>query len=174
MSAKFYNELKQNLPTSNWDIRKNWAQKIVNQNIELQSLFPLLKENEKVASRFLWLLSDVADVSQLSLFAELPYLLKLSDEIDHVNMKVSFTRFWQLMGVPEENESQAIDMLFGYLNSSEIQVTQKSRALFVLFDLTKKYPALKNELKECLFIQRDKNTADFKRRVDKILSKLEV
>ncbi|MGB1040809.1 MAG: hypothetical protein ACPGVD_08055 [Flavobacteriales bacterium] len=172
MHSEFYNELKKNLPNSNWDIRKNWAQEIVNQNIELQSLFPLLEENKKVASRFLWLLSDVADVSNSILFAELPYLLELSEKINHVDMKIAFTRFWQLTGVPEENESQAINMLFGYLNSSEIQVTQKSRALFVLFDLTKKYPGLENELKECLLIQRDKNTADFKRRADKILIKL--
>jgi hypothetical protein len=73
-------------------------------------------------------------------------------------MKLAFTRLWQLCGVPNENESDAIELLFGYLNSREIDITTKSRALFVLVGLINKYSELKNELKRTLLIEREIKT----------------
>lgn len=171
-NSNLFQELKSNLATSNWDIRKNWAQTIVNKDLSIQSFYPLLSENKKTATRFLWLLSDVASKNKAIIYKELPTLLKLSDSITHINMKIAFTRLWQLCGVPPENESEAIELLFSYLISKEIDVTPKSRVLFVLVGLTNKYPQLKNELKQTLLIERDKNTTDFRNRADKILSKL--
>ena len=48
----------------------------------------------------------------------------------------------------------------------------KSRALFVLTKLVKKYPELKNELKLCLEDQMDKNTDSFRKRAMKELKLL--
>lgn len=173
MSNKtLFEELKSNLAASNWDIRKKWAQSIVLECIPINSFYPLLTENKKTATRFLWLLSDIASENKGVIYDDLPTLLKLSDSITHVDMKLAFTRLWQLCRVPVENESEAIELLFSYLISREIDVTPKSRALFVLVGLTNKYPELKNELKQTLLIERDKNTTDFRNRADKILSKL--
>ena len=81
--------------------------------------------------------------------------------------------FGSIVGVPPENEGRAIDLLFQWLLSADTNVTIKSRSLWVLLKLTKKYPELKNELKLCLQDQMDKYTNDFKKRATKILIEIE-
>jgi hypothetical protein len=77
-----------------------------------------------------------------------------------------------MAGVPAENDSEAIDLLFKWLLSKETNVTIKSRSLHVLFKLSKKYPEIKNELKFCIEDQMDKYSNDFRKKSIKILREL--
>lgn len=149
-----------------------WAAAIVEKNIDLKHLSGLLTCDEKIASRFLWLLSDVGGLNPDTLFIELPFLLDACDHLDPV-YKTSFASLWLMAGVPPENEGRAIDLLFQWVLSPDTNVTIKSRSFLVLFKLTKKYPDLKNELILCLKDQMDKHTNDFKKRVTKLLAELE-
>jgi|SRR6185436_1144927 len=171
-NTEFYRELESSLPASTGEKRKKWAIAIVEKDIDIKDLSRLLKCEHKIASRFLWLLSDVGILNPTKLFNELPFLLDLCDHLNPV-YKTSFASWWHYVGVPPENEGRAIDLLFQWLVSTETNVTIKSRSLWVLFKLTKKYPELKNELKLCLKDQKDKYTNDFEKRVTKILKEIE-
>jgi hypothetical protein len=168
----FYKELEHFLPASTAEERSSWANTIVQRDMDINYLSGLLKGEQKTASRFLWLLSDVGALCPDKLYTALPFLFGLYDQFSPAH-KTSFATFWLLAGVPAEHEGIAVNLLFQWLISSETNVTVKSRSLGVLFELTKKYPELKNELKLCLKEQSDKHTKDFKKRADRMLAQLE-
>lgn len=173
-ATRFFIELKNALPASTVADRKAWAAKIIAADIPLKNLFILLQGSQPVARRFSWLLTEIGEADPNRLFQQLPYLLELSDQIHQFDFRASFATYWRVAGIPPENEAQAIDWLFGWIYSAKTNVTTKSRALFVLFDLTKKYPDLKNELKLYLEDHQAKNSEDFRKRAQTILNKLEV
>lgn len=169
---EFYKELESSLSKSTFEQRKKWATIIIEKKIDIKGLCGFLKSEQKIAVRFLWLLSDVAILNPNYLFIELPFLLRFCDNLNP-HYKTSFASYWLYTGVPSVNEGEAIDLLFQWLLSCDTNVTIKSRSLLVLFKLTIKYSELKNELAICLKDQMDKNTKDFKRRATKVLSQLE-
>jgi len=168
----FYEELKTELPTSLAIQRKRWAFFIIENKIDIKALSILLQSDKKTGLRYAWLLSEIGQLNADSLFAELPYLLKLSEQIDHFYFIESFATYWLIAGVPNENESQAIELLFGWVLSNEINVTTKFRALQVLVQLCNKFPELKNELFICLEDQEGKQSKDFEKKIKKVLIEL--
>ncbi len=171
-NTKFKNELENSLPNSSSAERQIWATSIIEKGLDIKDLSTLLSCDKKVALRFTWLLSEIGEINPNKLLSALPFLFELSDKIKHIDFVNSFATYWRIAGIPCENEAKAIDLLFGWLQSASTNVTTKSRALFVLFELTKKYPELKNELKLCLMDQLDKNSNDFNKRANKILTQL--
>ncbi|MFA7380238.1 MAG: hypothetical protein WC150_07245 [Bacteroidia bacterium] len=169
--AKFCKELEFSLPASTVQQRKIWATTIIENDLHIKGLSRLLQCEHKVVSRFLWLLSETGALSPAKLLAELPFLFTLYDDLRPA-YKTSFASYWLIAGLPPENESKAIDLLFQWLLSADTNVTIKSRSVLVLYQLTKKYPELKNELKICLEDRMDKYSKDFEKRAAKILLKL--
>jgi len=170
--TKFYKELETSLPSSSGESRKKWVATIVEKDIEIKDLSNLLKCEHKIATRFQWLLSEIGIENPNKLFSALPFLLEFSENLTPVYQQ-SFANYWLIAGVPPENEGKAIDLSFQWLLSPETNVTIKSRSILVLFNLTRKYPELKSELKLCLKDQMGKYTKDFEKRASKILMKLE-
>ena len=170
--VKFYKELESSLAASTGEQRRMWATTIIEEHIDIKQLAPLLRCEGKTATRFLWLLSDVGILNPERLRAELPFLLELCER-EAPAYTISFASYWHYAGVPVENESKAIDLLFQWLLSAGVSVTMKSRALWVLQKLAGKYPELRNELKLCLEEQMDKYSIEFKKRAGKILLELE-
>lgn len=164
----FLKELKTSLPKSSYEQRKMWAIYILEKNIDLKELTELLKCEKAIATKFLWLLSDIAILSPNRLLKELPYLLNSCSTVNQ-DYKTYFASYWLYVGVPSENEGEAIDLLFQFIVSPKTNVTVKSRSVLVLFNLTKKYPELKNELRYSLKEQLNKYSKDFDKRVVKIL-----
>lgn len=171
-NTNFYKELEFSLPTSTSAQRKIWATTIIENDIAIKDLSTLLTDERKIATRFLWFLSEIGELSPDKLFKELPFLLDLLESLNPI-YKTSFANWWLIAGIPPENEGKAIDMLFHWLLAPDINISIKARSFLVLFNLTKKYPELKNELKLCLIDQMDKYTPDFKKRANKILFKLQ-
>ena len=145
-----------------------WAINILEKNIDLKELAELLKYEKEIATKFLWMLSDIGILSPNRLLSELPYLLTLCSTINQ-DYKTYFASYWLYVGVPPENEGEAIELLFQFIVSPKTNVTVKSRSVLVLFNLTKKYPELKNELRYSLKEQLNKYSKDFDKRVTKIL-----
>ncbi|MGL2967055.1 hypothetical protein [Flavobacterium sp. XGLA_31] len=169
--ADFYAELESSLSQSTMEIRKKWVAVILENNVALQDLFPLLDSEPKTANRFLWLLSEIGIAHQEKLLTTLPLLLEAYDNLNP-KYRTSFASFWYLVGVPPENEGKATDLLFQWLLSKETNVTIKSRSLSVLFQLTKQYPELKQELTHCLEDQMHKHSPSFAKKANKILLEL--
>jgi hypothetical protein len=166
--SDLYEELLGSLPSSDGVKRKLWAERIVYESIDLKLLYGLLREDKKVATRFLWLLSDIGLLAPGYLLLQLPDLFAYCQH-NHKDYLSSFASYWLYVGVPEQQEAQAIDVLFQCLYSGQSNTTLKSRSMWVLAKLSQKHPELKNELRFCLEDQKDKYTADFAKRVDKIL-----
>ncbi len=171
-TTELIKELKSSLATSNGIQRKAWTNAIIKNDLKIKDLSELLWCEQKIANRFLWLLSDIGLSAPNKLLKELTFLLNFFEQ-NKGNYITSMASFWRYVGVPIEDEGRAIDLLFSWLVSKDTNVTTKSRSLFVLFELTKKYPDLKNELKLCLQDQMNKQTPDFEKRAKKILMQLE-
>jgi hypothetical protein len=167
----FYNTLETLLLKSTGTQRKDWALQIVEKDMDIIYLSQLLKCEPKIANRFLWMLSDVGLADKNKLQNVLPALLTFFDQLDP-RYKLSFANYWLIAGVPLQDEGKAIDLLFQWIMSPQTNVTIKSRSLNVLFGLTQKYPDLRNELNICLEDLKNQHSKDFKKRVQKMLSKL--
>src|SRR5687768_3004473 len=102
-NIEFYKELESSLPASTQAQRTKWATTIVENDIDLKDLSELLKCEHKIASRFLWLLSDVAILNPPTLLKVLPFLFELSEQLNPL-YKMSFASYWHYVGVPPENE----------------------------------------------------------------------
>lgn len=168
----FLQELKTSLPKSSYEQRKMWAIYILEKNIDLKELAELLKYEKEIATKFLWMLSDIAILSPNRLLKELPYLMNFCSTINQ-DYKTYFASYWLYVGVPFENEGEAIDLLFQFIVSPKTNITTKSRSVLVLFKLAKKYPELKNELRYSLKDQLNKYSKDYDKRITKILMLIE-
>lgn len=168
---ELYRELESSLLKSTPAIRKIWVSTIIDQNIKIEQLAGLLKCEHKIAIRFLWLLSEIGMESPVTLHKALPHVLNLCDQINPV-YKQSFANYWLIAGIPPEQENTAIDLCFQWLLSGEANITIKSRSIWVLQKLCKKYPELKNELKIVIEDLADNYSKDFEKRVRKVLKEL--
>lgn len=165
----FFKQLFENLSTASGPQLKAMANALVQADVNLIELFPLLKADKKTAHHFLWLISDIGLLDKTYLFGYLPELLqyiKTCNQTYHASM----SNWWRIAGVPEENEGEAIDLMFQWVLSIEVNPTIKMRAFEVLARLCKKYPDIRNELVLCLREQEGKYTVDFKKRVGKLLA----
>lgn len=170
-TVDFYEELAVFLACSDGNRRKNWAQKIIKDDVDIEFLSNLLLEDNKTANRFLWLLSDVGISSPLKLKKNLPFLYEFM-KVNTPDFLSAFASYFLYVGVPEEMEGIAMNLMFQLLNSKEINQTLKARASLVLFELSKKFPEIKNELIISLENQQDKYTNGFSKRVSKIVKNL--
>lgn len=92
-SPDFIEELKSSLPKSTFEQRKNWAIFILKNKISLKELFELLKCDKKIATRFLWTISDIGILNPKRLSAELPDLFKFCNSLNNQEYKTSFASF---------------------------------------------------------------------------------
>ena len=72
-----------------------------------------------------------------------------------------------------ENEGEAIDLMFKWVNDPKIAVGTRNYAVTALHKITKKYPDLKPELIAVLEDQMDKNPISFKMRAKRILKDIQ-
>src|SRR5258705_8651604 len=79
-NTEFYRELESSLPASTGEQRKMWAATIIKKNIDIKDLSRLLKCEQKIATRFLWLLSNIGILNPNELLIELPFLLDLCEQ----------------------------------------------------------------------------------------------
>lgn len=166
----FYCELEEQLSYSTGKQRKEWAKLIHEQHLEIEPLTPLLLSEPRIALRFSWLLTDIGMVAPERLRQLLPLLLEMSQQIKHFDFRIAFATYWRTVGVPEENEAIAIDWLLMWLQAAEVNVTTKTRALFALAELAKKYPAIKNEIRLILVDQIPRYSNTFAQSAQKVLN----
>ena len=81
-TTEFYKELEFSLATSTGEKRKIWATTIIEKDIDIKELSKLLKCEQKIAIRFLWLLSDIGILNPNKLLAELPFLFDLCEHLN--------------------------------------------------------------------------------------------
>mgnify|MGYP006201659295 CR=1 FL=1 len=162
-----YSRLYSSLPTSTGAHRKILARRVAQDEVNLKKLLPLAGCERGVASRFLWLLSDVAEINPEKVFEVLPDLFAMREQILHAHLEHSLSKYWSLLGIPKENEGEAVDLLFQWLVSPNSNVTVKRHSFLALKTLTQKYPELQSELDLCVEDQLGKTGKSF----DKLINK---
>ena len=100
MTASFIEHLRQELPGSDSDDRGALADRIVNEDMALDSLIGLLTEEERLANRFAWMLSGVAERAPEKLYAVLVEIFALRDRIQVRGWERSFAKWWHICGLP--------------------------------------------------------------------------
>lgn len=171
--SSILNKIALSLKENNSDpTRKKWAQYIIDNNIPLLELVPLIDFEHPVGMRFSWIIGELCSLKPTIVFPVISYLFLKSDSIQIKNFDRSLAKMFALVGVPGEIEGMAIDQLFKWLTDPKITVSTKHFALWALENQLKKHPDLKNELKIVLEEQLHKNTAAFAKLVTKTLKKL--
>lgn len=173
-AEKWYQLLEKRLSESTGADRKKWASEIIAANMDLRFFADLLHGEPKRARRFLWLLGDLVELNGEFVKPFLPQLWIASKKVMAFNARLNFAKFWFYSGIPAENEAEAIDCLFNWWQSAQVNVSIKFYVLRNLVALTKKYPDFKTEVTAVLVDQLDKNTADFKRKIENALHDLSV
>lgn len=168
--SEFYELLKAHLATSNEEQRNRWAQTIITHGLNLSYLADLLDEDRTTAMRFSWLLTNIGLVDPDTLSNTLPYLFQKSRSVDHFDFQERFARYWSLVGIPEEDEASAVDLLFGWLTAEKTMVSIRVYAMDALYALTRKYPELTPEFRSCLEDVLTKHSGGFQKRAQKVLN----
>lgn len=81
-------------------------------------------------------------------------------------------RVLQEIDIPEKFHGEVMDACFQFLESNTAAIAIKAFSMTTLFNLSKKYPEIKSELKLIINDRLDYETAAFKSRAKKILPKL--
>lgn len=167
-----YQELREQLSKSDAQQRKAWVAHILAEDVALSSLLPLATEPKEVASRFLWLLGDLAETQPERLFKALPKLYSMKSEINGIDVNRSFAKFWQYCGIPEVNESKAIELLFCWLGDAQSKVSLKMHSALALYKVSERFPEIQVELHAQLEEQLLRNDNSFNTRAQKLLDNM--
>lgn len=96
--------------------------------------------------------------------------LKRSDV--HAAVIRNTVRILQDIKIPEKYHGQVMEACFDYIQDRKTPIAIKAFSLTILFNLTKTYPEIKNELRIIIEENMDYETAAFRSRGKKILSKI--
>ena len=98
-------------------------------------------------------------------------VLNLQNDI-HDAVKRNTLRGLQHVDIPEETLGIAADVCFSFLHSGTEPIAIKAHSMTILFNITKKYPDLKDELRLAIEEQIPFGSAGIKSRGNKILKAL--
>lgn len=153
-------------------MRIDFAKTIVDEKFDLIYLAKILFDTPKLALRFLWLLSDIADYNSNYLYDFLTPLYQLKDKKPSVNIKEAFPKYWYLCGCPEEDKADALELTLNLIDSNDTNATIKTRSLNALMKLYEEYPDIRNEVISILENQVGKNLPSFERKLANVLASL--
>lgn len=137
---------------------------------ELMVLF--LGDEYRVTQRASWVVSHCYDVHPWLFQKHLKAIIENIQGPVHVAVKRNTLRMLQLIDIPEELLGLTAELCFNFLNSGQESIAVKANAMTVLFNIVKKYPELKGELKITIEEQMPFGSTGFKNRGSKILKAL--
>ncbi|MCE7044177.1 hypothetical protein [Dyadobacter sp. CY312] len=132
-----------------------------------------LSDNGRLAQRAAWSVSWAArkkpDMVQ-------PYIGSLVNQLGRSDVHNAIVRnslrVLEDIEIPEIYHAQLLNTCFDFIQKRETAIAIKAFSLHVLFNLTKFYPEIKNELKLIIQENIEFETAAFRSRGKKILAKL--
>lgn len=137
---------------------------------ELIKLF--LGKEYRVTQRAAWVVSHCADEHPWLIEKHIePMILNLQKPVNDA-VKRNTLRVLRYVEIPEDLMGIAADICFKYLLSGKEPVAVKVHAMDVLFNITRKFPELKEELKLAIEDQMPFGSAGFRSRGGKILKSL--
>ena len=140
--------IKSQIATANSATHAAWCEKIIEENLSIDTLFQwLLVENPPISNRTTWLLGGLS--SKKSDYAPqiTRFLFKHFDDIKVHDLDRVLAKQCMLCGdnLPEEIEGELVNRLFDFALQPKRSKSTKHYALKALDAVFKKYPALKIE-----------------------------
>ena len=138
---------------------------------KLDELIHILeKGDEEIARRAAWPISYIAEKNPIIFEKHLPILVKILGRDDvHTAIYRNILRALQFVKLSEEYEGEILDRCFCMLNSSKYPIAVKVFSMSVIYNLTKKYPEIKSELKSSIEALMPDASAGVKSRGSRIL-----
>lgn len=138
---------------------------------ELIQLF--LKDDNRVVQRAAWPMSFCVINHPALINKHFGKLIRnLKKPGIHDAVKRNTVRLLQEVAIPEKYHGEIMDTCFTYISSPDEAAAIKAFSLTILDKLSKIYPDIKQELKTIIEERWDYETAAFKSRARKILTKL--
>lgn len=138
---------------------------------ELMQCF--LSNEYRLAQRAAWSVSWAAQKQPSIIQPHIKNLIKQLPRKDvHDAVIRNSVRILQKIEIPEEFHGEIINKCFVFIESNETPVAIKAFSLTTLFNLSKDYPDIKNELRLVIEERWNYETAAFKSRGKRILKKL--
>jgi len=132
-----------------------------------------LSDNVRVAQRAAWSVSWAAQKRPELVQPYAGVLISQVKRTDVHNAVIrNSLRILEDLDIPEEFHGEVMDACFQFLQKRDTAIAIKAFALTVLFNLSKIYPDIKNELRVIIEENMDYETAAYKSRGRKILAKL--
>ena len=150
------------------------ARKIEANQEDFDGLMELFFGTEyRVTQRAAWIVSQCAEVHPWLLEKHLKSMIENLQRPVHDAVKRNTLRILQFMELPEDLLGITAEICFQFLNSGFEPVAIKVFSMTVLFNIVRKYPELKEELKISIEDQLPYGSAGFKSRGQKTLKALE-
>ena len=132
-----------------------------------------LSNEYRLAQRAAW---SVSWAAQEHPYLITPYIKDLIQQLPRKDVHDAVTRnsvrILQKIDIPEDLHGKLMDSCFNFIESNETPVAIKAFSLTTLFNLSKIYPDIKNELKLLVEERWEHETAAFKQRGRQILKQL--
>ncbi|NCI50157.1 hypothetical protein GWC95_09500 [Sediminibacterium roseum] len=139
---------------------------------ELMKCF--LSDDYRIAQRAAWSVSWAARQQPGMI---VPYIKELVAQMQrkdvHNAVVRNSVRILEAIEIPEEFHGEVMNVCFAFIESPATPVAVKAFALTTLFNLSKKYPDIRAELKLVIEERWDMETAAFRSRGRKILKAIE-
>lgn len=173
MWTELYGQLEMSLASSDSAARKHWAQQVVDHEIPLIQLIPLLHADIGTGQRFMWLIGDVCENAPDVVADCLPLLFSLRDQMPFPGMPRSVARWLWLTSVPRDIESDAIPQLIKWLADSATSIACKSYSAKALFELAAQRRVSQTRLRKILQGQAGNSNRAYGGRMQKLLERLD-
>lgn len=138
---------------------------------ELLELF--LGDDYRVTQRAAWVVSHCADNHPWLIDKHLQPIIENLQKPVHVAVKRNTVRILQFVDIPEDLLGITAEICFDFLNSGKETIAVKAHSMTILYNIVKKFPELKEELKLSIEDQLPFGSAGFKNRGSKILKALD-
>lgn len=123
------------------------AKTILSEKLEKELLVYALNDNQLVSNRAIWVLTHCADIEpeRIKPFHEI-LINHLKNKKLHSGVVRSILRIFQTQPVPKKLQSFVLDKCYDFVKNPSEAIAVRAFAMTVIFNISKPYPELLNEL----------------------------
>lgn len=123
------------------------AKTILENKLENELLIYALSDNQLISNRAIWVLTHCADIEpeRIRPFHEI-LINHLKKNKLHSGVVRSIVRIFQTQPVPEKLQSFMLDKCYDFIKNPSEAIAVRAFAMTVVFNISKPYPELLNEL----------------------------
>ena len=126
----------------------------------------------RITQRAAWIISSCAENHPSLILPHLSDFIEYAHNPPHVAVKRNVVRVLSFIDIPENMEGKAFDFCLPLVTSVKEDIAVRAYAITVIGNIALKYPELRGEVCEILYMFRDDDSAALRSRSRKVLAKL--